>query len=104
VLAPPDIGLYVNGLSACRAFLSYEVSPGFVERSAEAQGFYEAWLPEERRGFLERERIRFVILPGNTGPNAQEWLGENAGVQARVRVVSAVGIATVYERRTDGEP
>jgi hypothetical protein len=105
VLAPPDIGLYANAFSRCRAYLSYEVSPGFEMRAAETKDFYERATPEERRRLLEREAVRFVVLPGRPGPGAETWLGANAGVEERAWAASSAGFATVYERRWDlGSP
>jgi hypothetical protein len=98
-LAPPDIGLYLNALSACRAYVSHEVSPGFDERITETLAFYQTWDPGERRRFLDRTGIRFVLLPGNAGPAAEAWLGVQAPFTARAWAATPAGMFTIYERQ-----
>jgi hypothetical protein len=103
VLAPPDIGLYLNALSACRAYVSYEVSPGFLGRVEETLDFYESWSPEERRRFLDRTGLRFLVLPGGAGSAAEGWLGAGAPFEARAWAASQGRILTVYARKSDDD-
>lgn len=101
VLAPPDIGLYVNALTDCKAYLSYEVSPGFTGRAEETRAFYGAWSPEERRRFLDRAGLRFLVLPGGQSAAAESWLGPGAPFEAQAWAASQGRILTVYARKTN---
>jgi len=62
VLAPPDIGLYVGGLSACWPFVSHTASPEHASRDEATRRFY-ASSPEERARFLEEACIDHVVVP-----------------------------------------
>ena len=99
VLAPPDIGLYVNALSACRAYVSYEVSPGFADRALQTREFYGSWSPAERRAFLERTGPRFLVLPGSPDATAEAWLGPNAPYEAQAWSASQGRVLTVFARK-----
>lgn len=103
VLAPADIGLYLNALSACRAYLSYEVSPGFADRAQEVRDFYGSWSPEERRRFLDRARIHFLVLPGGAVAAAEGWLGADPPFEARAWSAAQGRILTVYARKPHTE-
>lgn len=75
-LAPPDIGLYVGGLTACRAFVSHPAAPAFAERAALVQRFYADATPRERADLLDRHGVTHVALPGDPGPVPRAVLGE----------------------------
>ncbi len=62
VLAPPDIGLYVGGLSACWPFVSHTASPEHTSRDEATRRFY-ASSPEDRARFLEEACIDHVVMP-----------------------------------------
>jgi hypothetical protein len=78
LLAPPDIGLYAGGLSACKAYVSHMVAPGHLERADTARAFYENRPPSERAALLDRLCVTHVVLPGEAGPGGVEWLGEGS--------------------------
>ncbi|MBN2372114.1 MAG: hypothetical protein JXO72_16685 [Vicinamibacteria bacterium] len=76
VLAPPDIGLYVSGLSACKAFVSHAAVPNFLERMHIARWFFTNADHESRSRFLDATGISYVTLSAADGSAAQELLGE----------------------------
>jgi hypothetical protein len=76
VFAPQDIGLYAIGLTACKAYVSHPIMPGFEERVAPARAFYEASDPAARAALLDGQRITHLVLPGDPGPAPTSWLGE----------------------------
>jgi hypothetical protein len=78
VLAPPDIGLYAAGLSACKAYVSHAVAPAYAEKQAAAQWFYATASPEERRSFLDRTSLDLVVLPGAAASDLEAWLSPAA--------------------------
>jgi hypothetical protein len=64
VLAPPDIGLYVGGLSACWPFVSHSFSPEHEARDEATRRFY-ASTPAEREQFLEDRCVAHVVVPAS---------------------------------------
>jgi hypothetical protein len=76
VLAPPDIGLYAAGLTACTPFVSHPIAPDYLQRDAAARTFYADSPPSWRAALLERHAIAFLIMPGDQGLVPREWLGE----------------------------
>jgi hypothetical protein len=89
VLTPPTIGLFVHGLTACRAFVSHPITPDYEARLADVQRFW-AGSPAERVALLDRARIRHVILPGDPGPEPVAWLGPGSRYR-RAAVVGSPG-------------
>ncbi len=87
VLAPPDIGLYALGLSACHAFVSHPAAPDYAERLAEARAFYALSPPAARAGLLDRHGVTHLVLPADAGPRPVAWLGPDTPF----RVVALVG-------------
>lgn len=75
LLAPPDIGLYAIGLTACKAYVSHPVVPDYAERVAAVQGFYGSWTPAQRSAFLDAEGVSHVLLPAETPEMPEDWLG-----------------------------
>ena len=80
VLAPPDIGLYVHGLTACDAFVSHPAAPDYAERLAEARAFYAEASPAARAELVDRQGITHLLLPGHAGPRPAAWLGRGHDV------------------------
>jgi hypothetical protein len=74
-LTPPDSGLYVLGLKACRPYVSHAVAPFHAERDQAARRFFEASPPAERAAFLEHLCITHLALPGDAGDAPEAWLG-----------------------------
>ena len=63
VMAPPDIGLYAGGVSACTPWVSHGGGPGFAEKADEARRFYGTPDPATGRALLERACAAHVVLP-----------------------------------------
>jgi hypothetical protein len=63
VLAPPDVGLYVGGLTACWPWVSHRAAPTFDARDRAARRFYADTSAEGRSRFLAETGVRFVVLP-----------------------------------------
>jgi hypothetical protein len=104
VLAPPDIGLYALGLSACSPFVSHPAAPDFGARLAEARAFYEAMPPAERAGLLDRRGVTHLVLPGDAGPRPVAWLGPQTSFRAAARVGAPPGRITIYARPAAAGP
>jgi hypothetical protein len=100
VMAPPEIGLYAYGLTACRALVSHRIAPDHEDRLADLSRF-GASTPPERLRFLDERRIRHLVLPGDAGPVPVTWLGADAPF-ARVAVAS--GALSLYTRTAPGPP
>jgi hypothetical protein len=98
VLAPPDIGLYALGLSACHAFVSHPAAPDYGPRLAETRAFYEEMSPVARAALLDRHGVTLVVLPGEAGPRPVAWLGDGTPFRAAARVGEAPHRITVYAR------
>jgi hypothetical protein len=73
--APPDIGLYVAGLSACTPYVSHAFAPDHEARAEAVRQFYEASPPAARAAFLDRLCITHLALPGDAGDVPEAWLG-----------------------------
>jgi hypothetical protein len=104
VLAPPDIGLYVHGLTACDAFVSHPAAPGYADRLAQARVFYAGASPAARAGWLDRQQVTHVVLPGDAGPLPSAWLGNDTTFRAVARVGRGSGLITIYARPRAGAP
>jgi hypothetical protein len=98
LLAPPDIGLYAAGLTACKAYVSHPIAPDYLRRDAEARAFFGTWDAAARTAFLDDRGIDHVVLPGDAAPRT--WLGEATPFALSGRVA---GIG-VYSRRGPHEP
>ncbi len=96
VMAPPDLGLLVYGLTPCRALVSHPIAPDYEKHLQEVQRFSVA-SPGERRELLDRVRVRHLILPGDAGPTPVAWLGPDSRYQ-RVAVVGSPGRFSLYVR------
>ncbi len=62
VLAPPDIGLYVGGLSACWPFVSHTASPEHASRDDATRRFYSG-SADARARFLDEACVAHVVVP-----------------------------------------
>jgi hypothetical protein len=96
-LTPPDLGLYVLGLTACDAFVSHPVAPGYLERKAALAWFLGQATAGERAAFLDRERVDFVLLPATAGTVPEGLLGE--GTPFRPIPGGVLRTLAVYGRR-----
>jgi hypothetical protein len=100
VIAPPDIGLYAIGLTACTAVVSHPAEPDHARRLADVAAFYSAPGTLGRVDLLDRERVTHLVLPGYAGPHAEAWLGEGAPFDA-LKAPADVWPLALYERRRD---
>jgi hypothetical protein len=78
VLAPPDIGLYVGGLTACWPWVSHQAAPTFGARDRAARQFYADPSAERRSRFLAETGVRFVVFPV-PAERGEGWSPEEAG-------------------------
>ncbi len=94
VLAPPDIGLYVGGLSACWPWVSHSFSPEHASRDEATRRFYSS-PPEERARFLDEVCVTHLVVPAG-------WPGgglpAGAAYQRRLEVDGTGGGLAVYSR------
>jgi hypothetical protein len=104
VLAPPDIGLYIHGLTACHAFVSHPVAPGYPERLAETKAFYAGASPAARAELVDRQGLTHLVLPGYAGPRPAGWLGEDTTFRAVAHVGRGPGLITIYARPRPDAP
>jgi hypothetical protein len=98
VFAPQDIGLYAIGLTACKAYVSHPIMPGFADRVAEARTFYEASDAAARAALLDREHVTHLVLPGDPGPRPTAWLGEETPFLREAVVGRAPSLVSLYSR------
>jgi hypothetical protein len=98
VLAPPDIGLYAAGLSACRAWVSHVSHPEFAARSQAVTAFYGGMAPAERLRLLDRACARHLLLPGAGPEEPSAWLGPGSGFRRTALVGSPPAQIAVYSR------
>jgi hypothetical protein len=103
VMAPPSIGIFVHGLTACRSYVSHSIAPDYEARLEEIRKF-SLGSPAERLSFLDRTHVRHLILPGDEGPSPVAWLGENAPFRRRAGTGQGPGSLSLYstEASTDG--
>jgi hypothetical protein len=76
LLAPGEIGLYVTGLTSCRAVMSHRIAPHSAERAAAVASFYSPQDPRARSALLDHLCVNRLILPGDAGEPPSAWLGE----------------------------
>jgi hypothetical protein len=100
VLAPPDVGLYVGGLSACWPWVSHGASPQHGSRDAATRRFYSA-SPGERETFLEENCIAHFVVPRSW---AMGGLPPDAPYRRRLEVDGPGGGLAVYSRTTEPGP
>jgi hypothetical protein len=97
VLAPPDIGLFVGGLTPCWPYVSHSASPEYDSRDAATRRFYSA-PPADRAAFLEEDCINHVVVPRGW------WNGGlplTAPYRPRLKVDGPGGGLAVYSRSAD---
>ena len=93
-LAPPDIGLYVGGLSACWPWVSHSASPDHASRDAATLRFYSS-APEERQRFLDESCVAHVVVPAGW---AGGGLPAGSPYERRLEVDGVDGGLAVYSR------
>jgi hypothetical protein len=85
LLAPPDIGLYAGGFSACTPYVSHAAAAGHAERAEAVRAFYQGRDPAAGAALLERACAAHLVLPASAA------LADHAG-GAPFRPVQAVGM------------
>ena len=97
-LSPPDVGLYINAYSACKAWVSHGVMAGYDSRAEASRLFYAPAAAADRSAFLDREGIAHLVLPGDAGPLPAEWLGAGTTFRRVARVGQPPFDASLYSR------
>jgi hypothetical protein len=94
VLAPPDIGLYVGGLSACWPWVSHSYSPTHASRDEATRRFYTS-APEERARFLDALCVAHLVVPADW---PRGGLPADVPYERRLEVDGSSGGLAVYSR------
>lgn len=89
VLAPPDVGLYVGGLTACWPFVSHGAASDFDERDRAARRFYSDEPGAWRSAFLDGSCVRFVVLPTGDPAAREGWSARDDGFRPLPDAVAA---------------
>ena len=97
LFAPPEVGLFAHGLTACRALVSHPISPDYDERLHDLERFARAQ-PADRRALLDGQHVRHLVLPGDPGPTGTAWLGPESGWK-QVAVFGSPTRLSLYTRR-----
>jgi hypothetical protein len=97
VLAPPEVGLYALGLSACKPYCVPLAQ--FEGCLATVDSFYVAATPAERSALLDRACITHLVLPHDPGPSPSSWLGDTSF--GRLATVGLPPRMSLYERRIE---
>jgi hypothetical protein len=83
VLAPPQIGLFVGGLTSCWPYVSHAAAPDYEARVHDVDRFYDPrTTPAERAALLATVHPRYVVVPldlprdafGPDEPPAPAWV------------------------------
>jgi hypothetical protein len=96
LFAPPGVGLFAFGLTACRSFVSHPVAPDHARRIALLEHF-SRMSTAERRALLDTYGVAHLVLPGDAGEAAEGWLGAASGF-ARVSGSQEPGGFSIYTR------
>jgi hypothetical protein len=102
LLAPPDVGLYAIGLTACHAYLAHPSAPDYAAHLADARAFYTGMPGPDRQALLDRNEITRLVLPGFAGPRPVSWLGPRTDFEAVAIVGSGDGLTSIYARKGKG--
>ncbi len=98
MLAPPDIGLHLNALTRCRAFVSHVVAPGHDAQMAQLDGFYAAAAPASRAALLDAACAAHVVLPGTSQERPVEWLGAETPFRRSALISSGAFPLSIHSR------
>jgi hypothetical protein len=97
--SPPDIGLYVAGLTRCRPYVAQALQPTFIARKALADHFYSGATPQQRARILDLSCSRHVVLPGPGAPLLPgQWLGEGTSFRRSAIAGTPPALMAVYSR------
>lgn len=98
VMAPSEIGMYVNAFSSCRAFITHVLAPDSATRLDEMARFYLGAAPEERRELLDRRCVSHVVMPDVGEEQAGRLLGLATGFRRTLAVGQGPAGLVVYSR------
>lgn len=98
VMAPVEIGMYVNAYSSCRAFITHVVAPDSATRQEEMTRFYLDAPAEERRELLDRRCVSHVVMPDVGEEQAGAFLGLTTGFRRTVVVGQGPARLVAYSR------
>jgi hypothetical protein len=87
---PPSAGVFVYGLTACRAFVSHPIDPGYQAKMAELQRF-SGLAPDQRAALLDRYAVTHFASPGEGQDRPVAWLGEATRFRLRFSVPGRPG-------------
>lgn len=99
-LAPEDLGLYLAGLSPCKAYVSHVSHPAYAERAEQVREFYAAMAPAARAALLDRGCVRHLVLPGDQGEAPLGWLPSGSGFRRSAVVGQPPQLVSIYSRPT----
>jgi hypothetical protein len=97
VMAPPEIGMYVNAYSACRAYVTHVVAPDTAEREQEMSDFYLHSEPAERQSLLDRRCVTQLVLPRD-GEDLAAFLGTGSTFRRGAAIGQGPGALAIYSR------
>jgi len=103
LMAPADVGLFAFGLTGCRPFVSYRLSPNHEPRLRQMEALASA-APTVRRAFLDAYRVRHLVLTGDAGPSAEGWLGPDAGFAQVASFGTSSARLSLYTRQRAQAP
>jgi hypothetical protein len=98
VVAPPDIGLYVGGLTACWPWVSHAAAADHVERDAAARRFYSDEPGSWRTAFLDDACARAVVFSADDAGERPGWSAEGDGFRLLPGKAGPFPQARVYVR------
>ena len=105
VFAPPDIGLHVNALTRCRAYVSHPAALDYQERVREVVAFYGAADPTARAAVLDAGCVAHVLLPGESEERPVSWLGPETAFRSGAVIGAGSSRITIHSRAlTDCAP
>jgi hypothetical protein len=96
VMAPLDIGAYVNAFAPCQAYFAH--GGYFQERAADVDAFYLQWDAGARRAFLDGRCITHVVLPASAAADATSWFGSEGGFRNVARVGAPPNALLLFSR------
>ena len=98
VMAPPEIGMYANAFSSCRAFVTHIVAPDSLVRQEEMTRFYLEAGGDERRALLDRRCVAHLVLPGGSEQPTGTLLSPEMGFRKTASAGSGPAGFVVYSR------
>ncbi len=98
VFAPPQIGLLVNALTRCRAWVSHEAGEDYGPNLARLAAFYRPMDPAGRRALLDAACITHLALPGSSDSRPTAWLGTETDFTRSATTGAGARTISIYSR------